>query len=56
MVLKQIVALFVDLILGLISIPLLLVGLKILAPSWAISTALAHLIYSLALEISMVLD
>jgi hypothetical protein len=56
MVLEQIVALFVDLVLGLVSTILLLVGIKILTPSWAISSASTHLICSLTLERSMVLD
>jgi len=46
MVLKQIVVPLVDLSPGLISLPLLHVGLKILAPSWAIYNAPTHLIYA----------
>jgi hypothetical protein len=46
MVLEQIVVPLVDLSLGLISPPLLHVGLKILAPSWAIYNAPTHLIYA----------
>jgi len=56
MVLEQIVALFVDLVLGLVSILLLFIGIKIMAPSWAISNASTHLICFLTLERSMVLD
>jgi hypothetical protein len=53
---EQIVALMVDLILGCIFALLLPVKFEILAPSWAISGAPTHLISSLALERSMVLD
>jgi hypothetical protein len=56
MVLEQIVALMVDLVLNPISIPPLLTRLEVMAPSWAIFGAPAHLISSFALERSMVLD
>jgi len=55
-VLEHIVVLLVDLSLGHVSILLLLVGLEIFAPSWAISNAPAHLIFALAWERSMFLD
>jgi hypothetical protein len=53
---EHIVVLLVDLGLGLVSIPLLVVELEILAPSWAIFNALAHLISALAWERFVVLD
>jgi hypothetical protein len=56
MVLEQIVAFLVDVVPDPISILLLLIGLQILAPSWAIFGVPAHLISSLFLERSMVLD
>jgi hypothetical protein len=56
MVLEHIVALLVDLVIDPIFAPLLPIGLEILAPSWAIYGAPAHLISSLSLERSMVLD
>jgi len=55
-VLEQIVILLVDLGPDRVFIPLLVVGLEILAPSWAISSASTHLIYALTWEISMILD
>jgi len=56
MVLEQIVAFFVDLVLGPVSTPLLLIKLEILAPSWAIFGVSSHLIYALVLEGYVVLD
>jgi hypothetical protein len=56
MVMEQIVVLMVDLVLDPISTPPLLTRLQIMAPSWAIFGAPAHLIFSFALERSMVLD
>jgi hypothetical protein len=41
---------------NLVSIPFLVAELETLAPSWAISNALAHLIFVLAWEIFVVLD
>ncbi len=55
MVLEHVVAHKVDLVLPLTSAPLVPPRLKIVAPFWAMSTTLAHLIPSLALERFMVL-
>jgi hypothetical protein len=56
MVLEQIVAFLVDLVLGPVSAPLLLVKIEILAPFWAISGVSSHMIYALVLERYVVLD
>jgi hypothetical protein len=47
---EQIIVLTVDLGQNLIFIPLLIVKLEILAPSWAISDALVHLTSTFAWE------
>jgi hypothetical protein len=47
-VLEQIVVLLVDPSLDLMSIPLLVVGLEILAHAWAFFGVFAHLIFVLA--------
>jgi len=56
MVLEQIVAFLVDLIPGLVYVPLLRAKIKILAPSRAIYGVPSHLIYALFLEKYVVLD
>ncbi len=56
MVLEQIVVLMVDLGPGLVFAPLLPFELKTLGPFWAIFGVLAHMIFALAWERSLVLN